>query len=67
MMFIDLDGFKQINDTHGHAAGDEVLKATAARLRAELRESEAERVLPFPEIPLIVVSKLLVPEGRGTL
>ena len=40
LCFIDLDGFKQINDTHGHAAGDEVLKATAARLRAELRESD---------------------------
>ena len=37
---IDLDGFKEINDTHGHAAGDIVLQSLADRLRDNLREGE---------------------------
>ena len=40
VMFLDLDGFKQINDTHGHEFGDQVLKSTADRIRAEIRESD---------------------------
>lgn len=36
-MFIDLDGFKPVNDTHGHAVGDRALKVIAQRLRDRLR------------------------------
>jgi two-component system cell cycle response regulator len=40
-MYIDLDHFKKVNDTYGHQGGDEVLCEVAARIKAELRLSDA--------------------------
>ena len=41
LMFIDLDGFKAVNDTFGHGTGDLVLKAVATRVQDKLRKEDA--------------------------
>jgi diguanylate cyclase (GGDEF)-like protein len=40
LVFFDVDDFKEINDAHGHPAGDQVLRRVAQLLRAELRRSD---------------------------
>ncbi|TVQ28384.1 MAG: diguanylate cyclase [Spirochaetaceae bacterium] len=54
VLFIDLDGFKPVNDTHGHRVGDLVLQEVANRIRAALRASDSAGRLGGDEFVALV-------------
>jgi len=54
IVFIDLDGFKEINDTYGHHYGDELLKTTAARITQIVRKCDLVARLGGDEFAVIL-------------
>jgi diguanylate cyclase (GGDEF)-like protein len=54
IVILDLDGFKKINDTFGHAVGDVILQTTAYRIRQCLREEDTVARLGGDEFSLIL-------------
>jgi diguanylate cyclase (GGDEF)-like protein/PAS domain S-box-containing protein len=54
VLMIDLDGFKKVNDNHGHQAGDELLKLVGGRVRAALRESDSVARIGGDEFAVIL-------------
>jgi diguanylate cyclase (GGDEF)-like protein len=58
VIYLDLDGFKDVNDAHGHAAGDEVLINTAKRLARQVRPTDLVARLGGDEFVVLATSVL---------
>ena len=64
VLYIDLDGFKPINDTYGHAAGDEVLQNVAARLAGQSRPQDTVARLGGDEFAVLAPRASAAELGR---
>jgi diguanylate cyclase (GGDEF)-like protein len=64
LLMIDADNFKQVNDTYGHAAGDEILKALSSTLRSSIRETDVLGRLGGEEFGILMPETTL-PHAAG--
>ncbi len=66
VLFCDLDRFKEINDTHGHAVGDAVLKEVAQRITHQLRPTDLASRIGGDEF-IIVLDRIQYPEDASAI
>lgn len=66
VMFLDLDGFKQVNDTYGHGAGDAVLREFALRLKSAMRKNDYVARLSGDEF-VVLLDQTAVPGSDALL
>jgi len=65
LIFLDLDGFKKVNDAYGHAAGDSILQTVTQRLANELRSNDTISRLGGDEFLCVIAAPANVEEVRA--